>query len=435
MPRFDKTAITRHLGRSDRILFTRTRNAMTTSVVRASRAIADAAARWRDADFPPRVRVTRALRERTGYTEPVIDYALDTLFAEIEASAICATVVSELGSLDALEHFVDRVDRPAVTFAPLERVTIVASDTTIGVALYPLVFALVAGAQVRVKDRDDRLIGAFLETLAQESPELAARASAEPWRGDDDVAAGAHLGDADVVVAFGGDAALVAIRAHLAPKARFIGYGHRTSIGYVTHAALADEAQARIAALGAARDALLYDGEGCLSLHTLFVEDGAAITPHAFTMLLANACDTLAIEFPARSDDYDSDVAAYVRSARFRAAQGDATVVTSALAPHVVVGENDLAIAPPLLRRTIACYPVASPGDALAFLRRHTIALEGLAFSPDAIATPRVDLDAFARASGASRIAPLGMLQRPPLGGEHGGVGRILPFVRAIYRA
>jgi hypothetical protein len=28
----------------------------------------------------------------------------------------------------------------------------------------------------------------------------------------------------------------------------------------------------------------------------------------------------------------------------------------------------------------------------------------------------------------------LGTLQRPPLGGEHGGAGRILPFVRAIYR-
>ncbi len=407
---------------------------MANSVVRASRAIADAATRWRDADFPPRVRVTRSLRERTGYTEPVIDYALDTLFAELDAAAMCATVASELGSIDALERFIERPDRPAVTFAPFERVTIVASDTTIGVALFPLVFALLAGAHVRVKDRDDRLIGAFLETLGEELPELAARANAEPWRGDDDTAARAHLGDADVVVAFGSDAALAAIRAHLAPHARFIGYGHRTSIGYVTRAALADESRARIASLGAARDALLYDGEGCLSVHAIFVESDAPIAPHRFTTMLAAACDEIAIEFPARGETHDSAVAAYVRSARFRAAQGDAIVIASPLAPHVVVCEGDRTIAAPLLRRVVACYAIASPDDALAFLRHHSIPLEGLAFSHDAITTPRADLDAFARASGAARIATLGTLQTPPLGGEHGGVGRILPFVRAIYR-
>ena len=408
---------------------------MADSVIRASRAIADAATRFRDADFPPRVRVTRSLRERTGYTEPVIDYALDTLFAEIDAAAMCATVAGELGSIDALERFVERPNRPAVTYVPLERVTIVASDTTIGVALFPLIFALLAGAHVRVKDRDDRFIGAFLETLACEWPELAARASAEPWRGDDDASARAHLGDADVVVAFGSDAALGAIRARLAPHARFIGYGHRTSIGYVTRAALAGEAVARVAALGAARDALLYDGEGCLSVHAIFVESDAAVTPQRFAAMLADACDEIAIEFPASCEAHDSAVAAYLRSMRFRAAQGDAIVIASALAPHVVVFESDPTVAPPLLRRVVACYAIASPDDALAFLRHHSIPLEGLAFSSDATATPRADLDAFARASGAARIATLGTLQTPPLGGEHGGVGRILPFVRAIYRA
>jgi hypothetical protein len=44
-------------------------------------AIADAAARWTDADFPPRVRVTAAIESRLGYTMPVVDYALDRLFA------------------------------------------------------------------------------------------------------------------------------------------------------------------------------------------------------------------------------------------------------------------------------------------------------------------------------------------------------------------
>ena len=39
-------------------------------------AVADAAKRWTDADFPPRVRATQAIEQRTGYSEPVIDFDL-----------------------------------------------------------------------------------------------------------------------------------------------------------------------------------------------------------------------------------------------------------------------------------------------------------------------------------------------------------------------
>ena len=86
---------------------------------------------------------------------------------------------------------------------------------------------------------------------------------------------------------------------------------------------------------------------------------------------------------------------------------------------------------PPFVRRLIALYSVDAPDEALAFVRRHAVPLEAIAFaSPE----PRADALAFAVASGASRIATLGSLQTPPFGGEHGGVGRILPFVRAIYR-
>ena len=54
------------------------------------RAIADAAERWSDADFPPRVRATAAIEERLGYTMPVVDYALDRLFGGITADALTA---------------------------------------------------------------------------------------------------------------------------------------------------------------------------------------------------------------------------------------------------------------------------------------------------------------------------------------------------------
>jgi hypothetical protein len=102
------------------------------------------------------------------------------------------------------------------------------------------------------------------------------------------------------------------------------------------------------------------------------------------------------------------------------------------MGPHLIAYDAPRDEPPPLARRTLALYPADGPEDALAFVRRHALPLEAVAFGA---ALPRADLTAFARASGASRLSVLGTLQRPPLAGEHGGYGRILPFVRAMYRA
>jgi hypothetical protein len=444
-------------------------------VARVIRAIGDAAKRWRDADFPPRVRTTRALIERTGYTEPVVDYALDALFGSLTAAALEDTIASELGSLAALDGFVARRGRPDVRFAGVARTAIVSSDTTIGVAIPALAFALCAGSQVIVKDRSDRLVAAFAATLAEELPELAQSIETSIWNGVDETASRAKLESADTVVAFGRAETLAAIRALLRPNARFVPFGHRTSVGYVAretlaastdgdrHAGIAgrlfDErfAAARSAARGAARDALLFDGEGCLSPHILFVERGGALEPSAFARVVARAFDEVSIEFPAGYAELDAASAAYRRAVHFRATQstgeplGDGVAslggVGEALgsidgplervgrrgggAAHFVVLDPPFADPPPFLRRTVALYSVSGPQEALEFLRRHALPLEAVAFGDGA---PRADLVEFALASGVARIATLGDLQRPPLGGEHGGSGRILPFVRAIYR-
>lgn len=439
-----------------------------TGVARVIRAIAEAAERWGDADFPPRVRTTRALIERTGYTAPVVDYALDALFRSLTAAALEDTIAGELGSLAALDGFVARPGRPDVRFAGVARTAIVSSDTTIGVAVPALAFALCAGSHVIVKDRSDRLITAFAATLAEELPELAQRIEASMWNGADEAASRAQLESADTVVAFGRGETLAAIRALLRPDARFVPFGHRTSVGYVARETLVSSADAglragssgrtgvagrtiderfpaaRSAALGAARDALLFEGEGCLSLHVLFVERGAPLDPGAFARVFARALDEMATEFPAGYAEIDAASTAYRRAAIFRAAQktdaafgggtplgGSGTPLCDARATHHLTLDPPFADPPPFLRRTVALYGVSGPQEALAFLRRHALPLEAVAFGD---AAPRADLVDFALAAGAARIAALGELQRPPLGGEHGGSGRILPFVRAIYR-
>ncbi|MBC5809843.1 MAG: hypothetical protein GIW95_03165 [Candidatus Eremiobacteraeota bacterium] len=389
--------------------------------------IADAAERWTDADYPARVRATRAVMERTGYSEPVVDFALDRLFQDLTRAHLMQTIAGELGSIDALDGFVPRPDRSEVFFRGLDAVTIVSSDTTIGVAIAPLAFALAAKCAVVVKDRDDSLVAAFGETLAEERPDFSASLAVERWKAHDDPHALARFAQSDIVVAFGNDRALRAIRETLPPQARFMTFGHRTSAGYVSREALANEASARALAAAAARDALLYDGEGCLSVHALFVESGASVSPEAFARLLSAALAEAAREFPS-SREAGPAALAYERRARFAAAQGDGTVYGMPEGHLVTIDPHGGP--PPLLPRTLALYPIAEPAEALAVLRRHDLPLEAFALPGDA----RADLVTLAVRSGAARIAPPGTLQAPTIRSEHGGVPRILPFVRAIVR-
>jgi hypothetical protein len=394
-------------------------------------AVADAAERWTDADFPPRVRATAAIEARLGYTTPVVDFALDRLFEGITIDALTAAIRADVGDLAALDGFVATPGRPAAWARGVERVTIVSSDTTIGVAIPALAFALCAKCTVTVKDRSDALVAAFAETLAQALPEIADALAVETWTGGDAAIEDVALGAADVVVAFGGPAALRAIRAACAPDATFVPFGHRASAGYVDRAALAGDVAPLAAAI--ARDALLYDGEGCLSLHLLFVERTTAASQERFVRALAGACEAAAIEFPVGTRDpaRAARAATYASAAAFRAANGSGSVVRAPDgAWSIVIDPPDEP--PPLGAGVIPMIAVDGPADAAAYIERHGLPLQAIGVSPgldDAAAA------ALATALGAVRIAPLGTLQTPPLTGHHGGRTRLAEFGRWIDRA
>jgi hypothetical protein len=396
-------------------------------------AVGDAAARWSDADFPPRVRATQAIEARLGYSTPVVEYALDRLFFALRAEALQAAITDELGSLAALDGPVERAGRPAGFARGVDRVAIVSSDTTIGVAVMPAVYALCAKCRVVVKDRNDALVRAFFDSLVDERPEFRAAAVARAWAGGSDADEAALLGTADVVVAFGGDAALRAIRAQLSPTARFVPFGHRASIGYVDAAAVASaSARARSALLEAiATDALLYDGDGCLSLHALFVagERGAA---EPIVADLAAAFERVTIEFPAGSPDPQraASAAAYRNLGTFRAAGGRGAIYAPAQQSATIAFDPPRDVPPPFLARVLPVYPVAGPADAIAYLAGHRLPVAALG-----VDNPRApEALAFAEAIGAVRIARLGEMQAPPVGGHHGGAPRIADFVRWIDR-
>jgi hypothetical protein len=394
-------------------------------VRRIVRAIADAARRWSDADFPPRVRLLDRIVERTGYAAAVVEYALDQLFFSLTASALEGTIANELGSLDALDGFAERAGRPPGFARPIGSVCVISSRTTIGVALMPALFALCAKCDVLVKDREDGLIRAFFATLERELG-VAEAAQAHVWEGARDAQ---DLARFDAVVAFGSDATLARIRDRCAFGATFIGFGSKASAGYIARDALAADEHAKTIADGAALDLVLYDTEGCLSLHVLFLERGGPIDADRFGGLLASAVERAAVEFPPGMRD--ARAAAQVARARdlatFRAAAGSGAVFSDARASYLIVLDPPEHEPPPFLPRALAMRVVDTPDQARAYLQQHRIAIEAMA-----VAGARPDIVNTAAEMGAHRIAVFGELQRPPLGGNHGGRPRIAEFVRWI---
>ena len=379
-----------------------------------ARSIVDAAGRWRDADFPARVRATARVAERTGYSAPVVEYGLDRLFFAITLEALTATIEDELGSYEILDGFCSRASRPDAWAAPAGSVCVISSRTTIGVALPAALFALCAKCDVLVKDREDNLISAFFETLHEEREEFRAAARAELWRPSDEAAPA--LDSFDAVVAFGKAETLAAIRGSLREEARFIAFGPRASAGYVSRDALSGVGAAKTIARTAARDIVLYETEGCLSLHVLFVEDGGAVNAAEFSRILESEIEIANVEFPRSAAA--GQLAADVSHARALAAFRSSTA-----------GAGVLDAPPAFLPRLANVIAVRGPAEALVYVRRHGLALEGFA-----LAGGRPDITNLAVEAGAVRLSGFGKLQDPPLHGNHGGRARIGEFVKWIDR-
>ncbi|MGB8909239.1 MAG: acyl-CoA reductase [Candidatus Cybelea sp.] len=386
-------------------------------------AIDAAAARW-NGRGPRRANVIDAVSARTGYSLPTVEYAVDCLFGALRRDRLEAVITDELGSLDVLDRFVARTGRPLTRALPLGRVCIVSSRTTVGVAILPAIFALCAKCDVLVKDREDHLVAAFFETLAETLPELGACATAQIWNGDDDAYA---LTEFDAVVAFGNDTTLAQIATALSPRTRFISYGSKASAGFVTRATLEHEDNARATAAAAALDLSLYESEGCLSLHALFVERGAVISPQRFAEMLADEMQKAAVAFPPALRDSATalrmaarrDLATF-RGAAERAAFGRDSGYLTVLDPPFDE--------PPLfLPRTIGIRAVERVNEVAEYFEHHGVSIEALA-----VTESRADLLELATRLKAARVAKFGTLQTPPAGVFHGGRPRIAEFVRWV---
>ena len=128
------------------------------------------------------------------------------------------------------------------------------------------------------------------EALKNTSPLLGSLVAPMAWPGADSDCTNRLCSEADLIVAYGGDETMRAVKARMPQGGKLIEYGHRVSC-----AIAAKEANGSQTALEIAQVASLYDQGGCLSPQCVFVE-GDEHEAAVFGWRVAEAFKTL----PAR---------------------------------------------------------------------------------------------------------------------------------------
>ena len=384
----------------------------------------------------PRRRKAEALLPAvTGYDRETVRLGLTSCLKTFRAPQLAAFVAEDFANPAMLDGFQPlRKGGYGRAFGPSLAAHIWAGNVP-GLPLWSLVSGLlVKSANIgKLPSAEPLLAGWFAEAVADIDPGIAACIGIVWWRGGDRDRERALLDEAELVLAYGGGAALEQIRARVPVAARFLPFGHKLSFGMVAAAAL-DADKAAGTARRAAYDIVRYDQHGCYSPHVFYVERGGTVDPRGFAGYLASELAALAHRFPRRALDAGdaAGLAAWRQRAELESVVSDAVEVAGddEGAWSVAFAEDDPGLAPGGSNRSVKVAALDRLDTALPEIARHARFLQtvGIAAPPEEL----FRLSALLGEAGASRICALGQMTAPEAGWHHDGRFNLLDMVRIV---
>jgi hypothetical protein len=359
---------------------------------------------------------------------------LDGMAADWTPERLQDLLAAEFGESRILDGFVARPGGRGRTRAVGARLALhVSSGSVPGVSVTSLVRSLLVKSPVLLKPgRGDVVLPVlYLQALADLDPEVAAAAAVVYWPGGERVAEERALEVADLVVAYGSDASIGALRARVPAHIPFVAYHHRVSVAVVGKDALAGPALGPTAA-DVATAVALFDQRGCVSPQVVWVEEGGEAPPRSFARALADALGDLEGTLPSGvlDDGEASDLQQRRGTAEMlAAAREDVEVWSGGLSSWTVVyeGSSELGGGPGRFVRVRPLSAVEALAGELApsgpWLQ--TVAVAGLGDRLGSLA------EALARI-GVTRITPLSRAPWPPPWWHHDGMGALEALVRRV---
>ena len=330
---------------------------------------------------------------------------------QTSAEDLRVLVRTELGHERVLDDFVSLGAIGTKAFAPRTILHILSGNTP-AAALQSLIRGLLIGSHNRCKIPSMGLpeVAQFQAALP---PELAARIEVSRDLPD------AWLREADTFIVFGGDETIAHFRARATPRQTFIAHGHALSFGVV----FADADFASVA--GAARDVSVFDQQGCLSPHVIYVRGDA----RSYADRLADEMQRFDAREPrgAISLSESNMIRALRDDLAFRAANDES------IALHASQGSTAWTVAyiekPGFphspLNRCVFVKPLPANFVAeLSEVRDH--------LSCAGIWPPTLENARSLAGVGVSRICPLGEMQTPPWSWRQDGQLTLAPLIRWV---
>ncbi|HLQ67497.1 MAG TPA: acyl-CoA reductase [Candidatus Limnocylindrales bacterium] len=366
------------------------------------------------------------------FSAPMVERALDDAFEPLARGGFRKWIASELGAVSAL-------DEPAATReGVLRRATgpewmlqIYAGNVPT-VPVWPLFSALLLKSALFAKTsaQEPLLAPLLARAIAEEDAELGACVAVVWWKGGTAELERAALAAAPAVLAFGGDHAIASIARQLRPDAKVVLHGPKVSLAYIGRGALGRAALPGLARQ-VAQDVALYDQQGCLSPHAVYVERGAPVTPVDFAAALGEALEAASTSLPRREPTASeaASVQLYRAQARFEAS-GDPknrVLASGSGTSWTVICESGARFEPGPAQRAVRVHSIAGAEEFERAVGPSIRFVEALAVEERG--PRRAALAARFAGLGIPRIASAGALQRPSPLGTHGGVRRLSPFV------
>ncbi len=337
------------------------------------------------------------------------------LLGSTTADDLLAWLRAELGSSEALDRWVDHGQAKTKAIAPAAILHVVSGNTP-HAALQSLGGGLLLGSRNLVKlprggiIEVDEFVSGLPDTLRAKieiSEDLA-----PDW-----------LTKANAVIVYGSDETIAHFRALVSPSQVFVGHGHKASLGIVW------EDPEFSSCHGAARDASLFDQQGCLSPQVFYVREARPGFARAYAEKLASSMDAFNRTHPRGSLAVEEKAAiANLRAAyRFRAA-GDLRVALwegGGNLDWTVVYEEDSWFPASPLNRVVFVKPLPAGLPVSIGPASEYIGAVGLFPCTEELA------DRFA-ALRPSRFCAIGRMQDPPWTWHNGGVPRLAYLVKWV---
>ena len=371
----------------------------------------------------------------SGYDAEMVRLGLSSFLKNFRAPQLQRFVAEDFANPKVLDEFQPAAKGGAIrAFGPELLVHSWAGNVP-GLPLWSLACGLLvkAGNIGKLPSAEPLFAGLFARLLAEVHPPIADCFAVVWWKGGDEDAAAALFGQADTVLAYGGNDALAQVRRQLPVTTRFLPHGHKLGLGMIGRAAL-DVQRAPATARLAAHDVVRYEQQGCYSPHVFYVERGGRVGPREFAQYLAGELAALQRRFPRRALALEDGaaIAGWRQDGEMRtlSAEGADLMGDADAAWAVAYCDAAQALAPTAAHRNIQVVAVDHLDDVIAQIENHRLYLQtvGLAAEPAEL----FRLGELLGRAGVTRIAAIGAMTAPEAGWHHDGRFNLLDLVRIV---